>query len=658
MKDKENSKVHMDDWVNILNRATNISSMGVHIVDLSTREMYYSNDAGFKLIGQEPCDYTGRQCYEVFFGYDKPCDNCRLEETKLGATRHEVYVPEADMTFLTNAEVTSWNGKDVFVEYITDITSQKQSEEKQHQLLNQLDKVIHNVPGAICLYQWNGIKLEPLIVSKKYSEMLGADALHSLQDTEGIMFPHVHPDDLESLQRAVMDALTSTHKLDYTYRSVNENSGEYSWINAQANMIVEADGTNYIYVMYTDVSKQERLRQTEEALIMAQKANEAKTEFFSRMSHDMRTPMNGIMGLAELSEEETNMDTLKRNISKIKDSGQYLLSLINDTLDFQRIESGKLQLEPQVVNCRTILDSIVDMVKPAAAKKHIDFQILNRNVVLDWYILVDPVRMKQIFVNLLSNAVKFTPEEGKVSIEYECLYRKGMISHDRFIIRDTGIGMSKEFLENGIFRPFSQEQNQAAAQHIGSGLGLSIVHSLVELMGGTITVESSPNSGTTFVLEIDFERVNDAEVSVSNQTEMIQNRKAMHILNGKRILLAEDHHLNAEIARKLLEKANCEITWVRDGSECLTVFVQSKLYYFDAILMDIRMPFMNGLESANEIRFLDREDAKKIPIIALTANAYEEDIRQALESGMNAHISKPIEPSVMFGTIAGFLSET
>ncbi len=382
-----------------------------------------------------------------------------------------------------------------------------------------------------------------------------------------------------------------------------------------------------------------------------QKANQSTTDFFSRMSHDMRTPMNGILGMARLSKVEDDPVVLKQNIAKIEDSGEYLLSLINDTLDFQRIESGRLQLQPEIVNCRDIINSIVQMVKPSMEKKDLNLKLNNKNVVLDCDILVDPVRMKQIFLNLISNAIKFTPEGGEITVEYECMKREEMISHDRFYIRDTGIGMSKDFLENHMFKPFSQEQNEVTGQYAGSGLGLSIVKSLVELMGGTISVESEIGKGTTFIICLDFERVTDDEVKMSEEKKKLVQTSHMEKLQGTEVLLAEDHPLNAEIARKLLERVGCEVTWVLNGQECLDAFCSSAPGQYDVILMDIRMPVMNGLEAAEKIRSLKRKDSEKIPIIAMTANAYEEDVKKSLEAGMNAHLAKPIDPSVLYETI-------
>ena len=390
----------------------------------------------------------------------------------------------------------------------------------------------------------------------------------------------------------------------------------------------------------------------EEAMTKVEQANAAKADFMSRMSHDMRTPMNGILGLTELSENENDVSVLADNIKKIRQSGQYLLCLINDTLDFQKIETGRLKLDPQIVSTRELVSSVLQMIQMDAVKKGVEVQMITEDANLDGVVKVDPVRMKQIFFNLLSNAVKFTPPGGSVKVCFKCVGHTGNIAHDIITVSDTGIGMSRDFIEHHIFQPFSQEHSDIVANYSGSGLGLSIAKKLVELMNGSIAVESELGEGTTFTVKIDFENVPQSEVeNVSQQTE-IKLQKTEELLQGMHILLAEDHPLNAEIARRLLERAGCTVEWADDGQKCLSCFEASAVNQFDTILMDIRMPNMDGITAARMIRALSRPDAAQIPIIAMTANAYDSDIKNCLDAGMNAHISKPVEPRKLYETIA------
>ena len=396
-------------------------------------------------------------------------------------------------------------------------------------------------------------------------------------------------------------------------------------------------------------------RKLEEAMVTAERANAAKADFMSRMSHDMRTPMNGILGLTELSEDENDVSVLRDNMKKIRQSGQYLLCLINDTLDFQKMETGRLKLEPQIVSTRDLVSNVLMMIQMDAKKKNIDVQMVTENANLDGLVHVDPVRMKQIFFNLLSNAVKFTPPGGSIKICFRCTGHTGNVAHDVITISDTGIGMSRDFIEHHIFQPFSQEHSDIVSNHSGSGLGLSIVKRLVELMNGSISVESALGEGTTFTVKIDFENAEESEVEHVSQETELKHQRIEELLQGKHILMAEDHPLNAEIARRLLEKAGCSVEWVEDGQRCLDCFEASEENQFDGILMDIRMPNMDGITSAGRIRALARPDAKTIPIIAMTANAYDSDVKNCLDAGMNAHIAKPVDPQKLYETIARFL---
>ena len=380
-------------------------------------------------------------------------------------------------------------------------------------------------------------------------------------------------------------------------------------------------------------------------------ATKVKTDFFSRMSHDMRTPMNGILGMTALSKEENNPDILHHNLEQIEKSGQYMLSLINDTLDLQKLELGKLNLERQTVYSEDFVSALVEMMEPNANNKGIHFIFENVNINYNQYVELDPTRIKQAFVNLISNAIKFTPIGGTVKFVSQCMGIEGQIEHDRFLVIDTGIGMSKEFIENGIFHPFTQEDSTITSKYGGTGLGLAITKNIIDTMGGSITVESTPGEGTCFTVLLDFKVVPHEKETDQTEEHADANRK-INILQDKRILLCEDHPLNAEIAKKLLEKTGCEVIHAQDGKLGVEQFEASNPGYFDLILMDIRMPNMDGLTATNVIRSLDRADAGVIPIIAMTANAFEDDISQCMEAGMNAHLAKPVEPALLYETIA------
>jgi signal transduction histidine kinase len=394
-------------------------------------------------------------------------------------------------------------------------------------------------------------------------------------------------------------------------------------------------------------------RELEEAVRQADAANAAKTEFYSRMSHDMRTPMNGILGLAALSKEENDPQVLRENIRKIGQAGGYLLGLINDTLDLSKLESRKLELKPAPFYARDFLASLNDILRPSLEEKNITFEIENRGLSLDVYPLADELRLRQVFMNLLSNAIKFTPAGGAIWLTLESRGEDAQLARDRFILRDSGVGMSREFMENGLFRPFSQEHNSLTAQYAGSGLGLAIVKNLVELMHGRIAAESQPGEGTTFTLELDFPLVEPEqarrEISAAHEPEPTAK------LNGRMILLCEDNDLNAEIAARLLAHAGARTERAVNGMDAVERFSRAEPGRYDAILMDIRMPVMDGISAARRIRAMIRTDAQTVPIIAMTANAYLEDREQTKAAGMNAHLAKPIDTQALYRTLSALI---
>ncbi|MGN0171077.1 MAG: response regulator [Lachnospiraceae bacterium] len=380
-----------------------------------------------------------------------------------------------------------------------------------------------------------------------------------------------------------------------------------------------------------------------------EKANAAKSDFLSRTSHDLRTPMNAIIGLTALAMDDDSVMKKDMYLSQIANSSELLLGLINDVLDMDKIENGAIELHPQPYSYAEFTQLIRNMITPLCRKKNIDF--IFEEIPHGRSILVDRVRFNQIFFNLLSNAVKFTPQNGTIVFDVNA----GAV-HDNeveldFLIADTGIGMSDEFMAH-MYEPFSQEERPASSQAIGSGLGLAIVKSMVDLMGGTIDVQSHLDEGTIFLVHLTAPVVTESVTASS----AIDIEKLNAVLRNKRILLTDDQPLNLEVAKKILEKKEIQVTIASDGSEALKIFSQSDIGYFDAILMDIRMPKMNGLEATKSIRALFREDAKRIPIIAMTANTLDEDRNEATAAGMNAHLGKPIVPKELFECLYEWLN--
>lgn len=387
--------------------------------------------------------------------------------------------------------------------------------------------------------------------------------------------------------------------------------------------------------------------------LAAEQANESKSAFLANMSHDLRTPLNGIIGYTELALQEKGLEQKQDYLQKVKTSGNLLLDLVNDTLDLSRIESGKLTLKPEVVDGCKYWENIVTAMMPSATVKQInlrtDFSKYPQQMVR-----VDRVQVKKVLVNILSNAIKYTPAGGTVEISVTALEPPENGCTRRIIVADNGIGMSKEFMQK-MFEPFSQEHRSESGNISGTGLGLSIVKRIVDIMGGVITVESEIYKGTKFTVDLPLECWNKtSEEAAAKATEQEQEQQ---VLAGAQVLLCEDNYLNAEIAQLLLKNKKMQVDWAHDGLEGVQKFQQSAPGFYQLILMDVRMPVLGGLEATRTIRGLQRADAKTVPIVAMTAEAFEETIQEAKKAGMNDYITKPISPNLLFKTLAKMLGK-
>lgn len=367
------------------------------------------------------------------------------------------------------------------------------------------------------------------------------------------------------------------------------------------------------------------------------KAN-LKSDFMNKVSHDIRTPLTAVIGLNDLLLHNADKPDIVADCArKAKKSGEYLVSIINDVLDLSRIESGKLRLSHTAFDMKELLDTVVQLEVYPASEKALTFRLDCPENIHPGF-LGDAVRIKQCLINLTSNAIKFTPEQGTVTLTYREQMEDDRYTRVYFVVEDTGIGMSEGFMKQ-MFHPFEQEQSSLTSAHVGSGLGLAIVHSLVTLMNGTIHAESKINQGSRFVIELPLERTELSEAEPENE----RTDELPSYLLGKRILLAEDNEINREIVAELLTGLGFVVDGAANGAEALERFKQSSMGYYSIILMDIQMPVMNGLEAVAAIRKSAHMDAQRIPIIALSANAFEEDVEKSLANGMQAHISKPVD---------------
>ena len=386
-----------------------------------------------------------------------------------------------------------------------------------------------------------------------------------------------------------------------------------------------------------------------DALTIAEEANNAKTTFLSNMSHEIRTPLNAIIGLDNLAlQSESVPEETRAYLEKIDGSANHLLGLINDILDMSRIESGRQVLRKETFSFAMMLEQLNTMVTSQCEEKGLQYEsrVIGQ---VDREYIGDEMKLKQVLINILGNAIKFTDAPGKISLTVERTAEYGDHSTLRFCVSDTGIGMDEEFIPH-VFDTFAQEDSSRSSKYGSTGLGMAITKSIVELMNGTISVKSEKGKGSEFTVVLTLMNAagSGSDSEESGPVAETLEEKQRTDLQGRHILIAEDVQINAEIIKQLITMREAEIDHAINGKEVLEMFKNSSPGYYDAILMDVRMPEMDGLDAAKAIRALDRADAKNIPIIALTANAFDEDVQRSMQAGMNAHLSKPVEPEHLY----------
>lgn len=504
------------------------------------------------------------------------------------------------------------------------------------------------------------------IAERSYELLDGEKLMYEIAGKKGYLEEHIDeilstfivPEKREEMREflnidTLAERLQNTNSVMIEFKGTNDKWRRARFVVKSRNS--EGIVTEVLYVArdITEEKKQEREYedQLKRSAEEAERASRSKTMFLRRMSHDIRTPLNGIVGMIHIAEKHNdNIDKLKECRQKVLHSTEYLQDLINNVLDISKLESGSLVLENKPFDLIELLNKQMTVAETNAYENGIQFEEeVEWETIQHRYLNGSPLYLNRVLMNLASNAIKYNRFRGKVKVRCTELSSTEDTALFEFVCSDNGLGMSEEFQKHA-FEPFTQEGKETTTSFSGSGLGLSIVKDIIELMGGTILLESRENVGTRFTVRIPFEI--DYTLEAQSQD---RNQKDTINLKGYTALLVEDNELNMEIARTMLEDEGVNIIEAKNGKEAVEVFKNSALNTFDLIFMDIMMPVMDGLEATKQIKRLDRQDAQTVPIIAMTANAFEEDKKECIAAGMNEHIAKPLESQVLLKTISKYI---
>ena len=654
-------------------------------------ELIYANDAVISLFGCDDLDDFKALTGYTFRGMLHPedyaavknsvNDQIRMSTENLDHVEYRIIRKDGSVRWIDDyghyTETDNYGG--IYYVFIADITQQHDSEVRndlKEQLISeqfrrqQQDKMITALASDyrsvyhIDLDRDEGVcyRADPddneqtgVGIPFRYSERFKwyADNFVDSSYRDGFM-KFIDPDN-------VRDSLSRQPIIAFRYL-VHRNGEDYYEMIRMAGVRTAADRDDHIVhavgLGLTNIDAEMRdemakSRALAEALEAAEEANRAKTAFLSSMSHEIRTPMNAIIGLDDLAlRKETLDDDTRQYLEKIGGSARHLLELINDILDMSRIESGKMILRNEVFSFRSIIEQINSMVMTQCADKGLKYEC-DITFDMDASYVGDAMKLKEVLLNILSNAIKFTDAPGSIfmTVEQTAVFEDK--STFRFVIEDTGIGMDESFIPK-VFDTFAQENSGRTNKYGSTGLGMAIAKNIIELMNGTISVESEKGAGTKFTVVVTLG--NDASGSGEAAGAALPEKKRAE-LSGRNILLAEDVAINAEIMKEIVSVKGAKIGHAENGKRALEMFLASEINHYAAILMDVRMPEMDGLEAAERIRIQDRSDAATIPIIALTANAFDEDVERSLQAGMNAHLSKPVEPERLYRTLEELIWE-
>ena len=623
-------------------------------------DQLYGDDCFFDLIGVSK-EIDAQECLKFHLSHVHPEDQEQFSEyvRKLGEERTEIEYrflhPEKGVMMIRCSGKKMEDGsiagihqdisdivhleKDKVVETYLSETNEKLRNQNAAQN-DYYKEILDELPCGVFAYTVKEHRIFHL--NKSALKIFHIDDLEDAQSKMYSIFKKFEYPDLTTNDRLIA-LRTHDGSVDFEVIINPKESYEVHAL-AKSKVFKNPNGERIIITIFLDVSNMVMLKK---ALEQAKEGSEAKSAFLFNMSHDLRTPLNAIIGFSELMKAHWDDQEVSRDyLDKIDESSQYLLSLINNILEMSKIESGKEELKEKPWDIYTSIDNLLQFFESDIRQKN---QTLNYSVNIQHnMILTDSLKIREIYVNLMSNAIKYTNEGGTISFSLEEIEREKGLSDYKAIIQDTGIGISKEYLPH-IFESFTRQRTSSESGVLGTGLGMPIVKKLVNLMHGTISIESEEGKGTTVIVSLPHRYIiEEQEVKEVDDKEID--------LTGKHILLVEDNDLNAEIAQTLLEDKGLKVMRAKDGLEAVTLVKEKAVDCFDCILMDIQMPRMNGFEACKVIRSLPN-NRSQLPIIALTANAFEEDRKDCLEAGMSEHVAKPIEIQSLLQTIESVLKK-
>ncbi len=609
--------------------------------------------AGFKMVAASVVDSDKKKLYDRIMTLKNEGDSVGVNYRVMHKDGEIVHV-------MGDVKLQKENGELIYQRFLLDCTAQKLQEKKKEMHHMELVHALSIDYSLVCFFDLEtgmGELIQNDGTNGAAVDSIFGGEIHLKESMERYIREIVYEDDREMLIKDLslekLQAEFSEKNVYYVYyRALIDGKATYYQIKVvRGGMWEKKQGIvlGFLCVdeeMRKDMEKRDLL---EAALLQANQASKAKSTFLSNMSHDIRTPMNAIVGFTNLAITHIdNKPRVEEYLRKIMTSGNHLLNLINDVLDMSRIESGKVQLEEKPYNLADILDGLRSILQADINAKHMKLNIDTKNVV-NINIYCDVLRLNQVLLNLISNSVKYTNNGGIVNVKVtEKSGAPSGYANYEFSIKDNGIGMSEEFVRH-IFEPFEREKNSTLSGVQGTGLGMAITKNIVEMMSGTIDVKSKQGIGTEFILCLMF-RLYSEEVKQQNESKTDRVSSSLKTRTG-RILLAEDVELNQEVAAAILGDAGFETEIAENGQIAVDMLKKSEPGYYQLVLMDVQMPVLNGYEAAKEIRKLENRELASIPIIAMTANAFEEDRREAEKCGMNGHIAKPIDVENLFATL-------